>query len=117
MARPQSGQALQRLPCGITREFGEHARRRKSGVALASATLSDSPIPKIAFGDFPRASSISESTAAALFGTTCGVNTTTSPAKYRSAAFRDNVRIFPLRHHATLRPGHSAFRPTSLDDP
>jgi hypothetical protein len=40
------------------REFGEHCSPPQKRVALASATLSDSSIPKIAFGDFPRASSI-----------------------------------------------------------
>jgi hypothetical protein len=43
---------------GVLREFGEHGSPPQNRVAHASATLSDSPIPKIAFGDFSRASSI-----------------------------------------------------------
>jgi hypothetical protein len=42
------------------REFGEHCSPPQKRVALASATLSDSSILKIAFGDFPRASSINQ---------------------------------------------------------
>jgi hypothetical protein len=43
---------------GVLREFGEHGSPPQNRVAHAGATLSDSPIPKIALGDFSRASSI-----------------------------------------------------------
>jgi hypothetical protein len=43
---------------GVLREFGEHGSPPQNRVAHASATLSDSSIPKIAFGDFSRASSM-----------------------------------------------------------
>jgi hypothetical protein len=46
---------------GVLREFSEHSSPPQNRVALASATLSDSPVPKIAFGDFSRASSTFDS--------------------------------------------------------